>query len=89
MFSTQENVAKYALHQSPLLTNDNVTVVLDVLGALANTSGPRQIEAFNIIIDDLLTELQKDENIHLLSQETGNVIKVIIVVSLLTTHYPP
>ena len=44
MFSTQENVAKYALHQSPLLTNDNVTVVLDVLGALANTSGHQNLE---------------------------------------------
>ena len=71
---TQENVAKYALHQSPILTTDNVTVVLDVLEALANASGPRQIDAFSTIMDDLLTELQKKENIHLLSQETGNVL---------------
>ena len=68
----QENVAKYSL-QSSFLTSDNVTVVLEVLEALANVSGPKHIAAVNSIMNELLSELQKEQNIHLISEETGDV----------------
>ena len=50
-----------------------MTIVLDVLGALADSFGQRQIEALNTIFNDLLAQLQKEENIHLVSEKIGKV----------------
>lgn len=69
---TQETVAEYAL-QSPVLTSNNVSVVLQILVALSNTSGSRQLAALSMILDDLVNKLQTEEGIYLVSVETGNV----------------
>ena len=54
-------------------SSQNVTVVVEILGALANSPGSRQIEAVNNIMHLLLLELEKKENIHLFSGPTGMV----------------
>lgn len=68
----QVNVAMFAL-QGPSLTSDNITVVLEVLIAMAAATGLRQVEAVTDVMDDLLHELQKQENLHLISETIGNV----------------
>lgn len=71
MLFLQEFIAKYAL-QDPL-SGPNVTVVLEILRALVNSSSLRQIEAFNNIMEELLLKLQKQENLHLITETTGRV----------------
>ena len=71
----QESVAIYAL-QSP--SSQNVTVVLDILGALANSLGSRRLEAVNNIMLSLLLELEKQKNMHLFSEPTGRVRVCVI-----------
>jgi hypothetical protein len=70
-----ESVAIYAL-QSP--SSQNVTVVLDILGALANSLGSRRLEAVNNIMLSLLLELEKQKNMHLFSEPTGRRLLTVL-----------
>lgn len=69
--SMQERIAEKALEGS--LSSQNVTIVGDILTALANSSGQRQLESFSTIMMELLEQLGQEVNLHLMTAETGEV----------------
>ena len=67
----QERIAEEVLGGS--LSNQNVTTVGDILTALANSSGQRQLETFITIMKELLEQLGQEVNLHLMTAPTGEV----------------
>lgn len=71
-------MATYALENS-LLTYENVSVILEVLNALANASSTwRIVESLMIIMDNFLTQLELIDNLHLISEHIGEVCKSLL-----------
>lgn len=67
----QESVVKDAL-QYPL-SSQNLAAILSILRVLANSSSSRQIEALNYLMEELLLQLEKQANFHLISELVGKV----------------
>ena len=72
---SQEAIASHALEGT--LSGQNVTAVLEILTALSNSSGLTQTRALNHIMEELLQQLGKEENLHLVSEPTGRVMMIM------------
>ena len=75
-YKLQNYIAEDAL--TGLLSLQNVTIIAEILSALANSSGKEQLIAFTTIMTELLEQLGQEENIHLVTITTGRVCKSLL-----------